>query len=203
MKIYTAPLGESALQDIADCLRNGGIVLMPTDTVYGIAAHLDRPDALQRIVSMKGRDPSKPVQVLAGSVEAVAHSNLSFSSRARQVAEKYWPGALTLVIDRPDGGTEGVRVPDDETACQICQVAGGMIRCTSANTSGEPPALDAQMARDAIPHADILVDGGPVKGGTASTVVRITDSEIRFFRVGPISEADIAACFTASPQEKT
>ncbi len=194
MKTFTTPLGQHEVAEIADCLRRGGIVLLPTDTVYGIAAHAGRPDALRRIVSIKGRDPAKPVQLLAGSIEAVAKSGLIFPPRARKAAERYWPGALTLVLDRPDGGTEGVRVPDDETACALCLAAGGMLRCTSANTSGEPPALDAAMAAAAIPEADMLVDGGGVKGGTASTVVRIAESTVRFFRIGGVSEEQINAC---------
>jgi L-threonylcarbamoyladenylate synthase len=136
------------------------------------------------------------VQLLAGSVEAVAKSDLIFTTRARKAAEKFWPGALTLVIDRPDGGTEGVRVPDDETACALCLASGGMLRCTSANTSGQPPALDAAMAVAAIPDADMLVDGGRVKGGTASTVVQITDTTVRFFRIGDVSEDQIIACLS-------
>jgi len=192
MRRFTTPLSAPDLACIADCLRRGGVVLLPTDTVYGVASHPDRPDALQRILGMKGRDPSKPVQLLAGSAEAVASSGLLFSENAKKVARRYWPGALTLVIDKPAGGTEGVRVPDDATARAICLAAGGMLRCTSANTSGEPPALNAEMASQAIPDADILVDGGHVKGGAASTVVQITDSTVRFFRTGPVTEADIA-----------
>ena len=194
MKKFKAPLKPEEIAAIATCLQEGGIVLLPTDTVYGIAAHIHRPEALQRIVSAKGRDTSKPIQLLAGSVDAVAESGLIFPARAKKAATQFWPGALTLVIDRSDGGTEGVRVPDDETACAICLAAGGLLRCTSANTSGEPPALDADMAIAAIPDADILVDGGRVKGGIASTVVRITDASITYYRIGGISEADIAAC---------
>lgn len=192
MRRFKTPLSRQEIAAIADCLDLGGVVLLPTDTVYGVASHPDRPEALRRILGMKGRDPSKPVQLLAGSVDAVSGSGLLFSENAKKVAQKYWPGALTLVIDKPEGGTEGVRVPDDDTACAICLAAGGMLRCTSANASGEPPALDADMASQAIPDADILVDGGHVKGGAASTVVQITDSSVRFFRTGPITEADIA-----------
>ncbi len=194
MKKFKAPLKPEEIVAISICLQEGGIILLPTDTVYGIAAHINRPDALHRIVSMKGRDPTKPTQLLAGSVDAIAESGMIFPARARKAATQFWPGALTLVLDRSDGGTEGVRVPDDETACAICLAAGGMIRCTSANTSGEPPALDADRAVAAIPDADILVDGGRVKGGIASTVVRITDTSIQYYRIGDISEADIVAC---------
>lgn len=194
MKKFTAPLTQEEVDEIADCLYEGGIVLLPTDTVYGIAAFNGNSDALHRITSMKGRDPTKPIQLLAGSFDAVARSGLIFPARAKKAANQFWPGALTLVLDRPDEGTEGVRVPDDETACAICLAAGGMLRCTSANTSGQPPALDADMAVAAIPDADIIVDGGRVKGGIASTVVRITDTSIKYYRIGSISEADIAAC---------
>ena len=125
---------------------------------------------------------------------SVLKAGLDASAAAQRAAASFWPGALTLVLDRPDGGTEGVRVPADATACAICAAAGGLLRCTSANASGEPPALDAEAAAIALPEADILVDGGPVDGGVASTVAQLADTNVRIFRPGPVAEADLKAC---------
>lgn len=194
MKRFCVPLTHDDLTVTANCLRNGGIVLMPTDTVYGVAAHINRPDATERIISIKKRDPSNPIPLLASSMEAVIAAGLTFSARAHKAAKCFWPGALTLILENAEGGTEGVRVPNDETARAICSAAGGLLRCTSANVSGDPPACAAAAAAAAIPDADILIDIGPVKSGTASTVVQITDSSIRFFRIGGISKAEILAC---------
>ena len=194
MRRFATPLAADALAAIAACLRAGGVVLMPTDTVYGIAAHPDRPDALARLFALKGRDASKPVPLLADSMASVLKAGLDASAAAQRAAASFWPGALTLVLDRPDGGTEGVRVPADATACAICAAAGGLLRCTSANASGEPPALDAEAAAIALPEADILVDGGPVDGGVASTVAQLADTNVRIFRPGPVAEEDLRAC---------
>jgi L-threonylcarbamoyladenylate synthase len=197
MRRFATPLGTDALAAIAACLRDGGVVLMPTDTVYGIAAHPARPDALARLFALKGRDASKPVPLLADSLASVLRAGLRVSAAAQRAAARFWPGALTLVLDRPDGTTEGVRVPADATACAICAATGGLLRCTSANASGEPPALDAAAAAAALPEADILVDGGPVDGGVASTVAQLAETGVRIFRPGPVTEPALKACIGA------
>ena len=103
MRRFATPLAADALAAIAECLRAGGVVLMPTDTVYGIAAHPDRPDALARLFALKGRDASKPVPLLADSMASVLKAGLDASAAAQRAAASFWPGALTLVLDRPDG----------------------------------------------------------------------------------------------------
>ncbi len=187
MKYYREPLSEKDLAEIAECLDNDGVVLLPTDTVYGVAARPDRPDAVARIRILKKRDAAKPMQLLADSLEtAAARSDVIFEKRALDAARRYWPGPLTLVLDRTDGGTEGIRVPDNKTAVSICKAAGGMLRCTSANESGEPPALDAGAAARALPGADAVVDGGPAAVGAASTVAAVKNSGVTVFRKGPV-----------------
>ena len=193
MRIFKTPLSDGQVNEIAECLIGGGIILLPTDTVYGVAAHPGRHEAINKIISMKGRDAAKPIQLLAGNSEIVFASNLIISKQERNIIQKFWPGALTLILDTPDGGTEGVRVPDNETAARICIASGGMLRCTSANISSEPAALNAEAAYLAIPNADILVDGGTVDTGQGSTVAKITEKKIIIFRHGPISEDDLYA----------
>ncbi len=188
------PMGPGDLAAFAEIVRGGGIVLVPTDTVYGVAAAPERTEALARIVEAKGRDPRKPVQLLAASADAAARAGIPLPPPAAALARAFWPGALTLVLDRPGGGTEGVRVPDHPAARALCEAAGGLLRCTSANRSGEPPATDAEAALAALPSADAVVDAGPSPGGVASTVAAVAaDGSLRIFREGPVSRDALAA----------
>ena len=186
-RLFAWPMTEAELGEFARIVRGGGIVLVPTDTVYGVAAAPGNQAALARIVAAKGRDPSKPCQLLAASAEAAAAAGIPLPPAAAAAARAFWPGALTLVLDLPGGGTEGVRVPDHSCARALCEAAGGLLRCTSANRSGEPPAATAAEALAALPSADAAVDAGPAPGGVASTVAAIRpDGSVRVFREGPV-----------------
>ena len=111
------------------------------------------------------------------------------------LAEAFWPGALTIVVCVPGAvqGTEGFRVPADATARTICRLAGGLLRCTSANRSGDPDTLTAEDAMAEIPDADFVVDGGACRPGSRpSTVVRVSDGgELRIFREAALSREQI------------
>lgn len=194
MRRFRAPLSAADLDALGALFRAGGIVVVPTDTIYGVAAIPARADALARIVAAKGRDPSKPCQLLAASADAAARAGIPLPPRAAALARAFWPGALTLVLDLPGGGTEGVRVPDHATARALCEAAGGLLRCTSANRSGEPPAQTADEAAAALPSADALVDAGPSPGGVASTVAHVgADGALTLFREGAIPRAALEA----------
>jgi len=188
MRIYKTPLARCDLVEIAAALSDGAVALVPTDTVYGVAAHPASAGGVAKLFALKNRDASKPIPLLAASAEAVAASGLRLGDAALAAARKFWPGPLTIVVDGfAAGTTEGVRVPDSATAREICAAAGGLLRCTSANESGETPALDAAAAAAALPGADILVDGGPADIGVASTVARFNpDGTVRVFREGAV-----------------
>lgn len=191
---FRAPLSAGDLSALAGVFRAGGVVIVPTDTVYGVAAAPERTDALARIVAAKGRDPRKPCQLLAASAEAAEAAGIPVPPRARPLARAFWPGALTIVLDVPGGGTEGVRVPDHGVARALCRAAGGLLRCTSANRSGEPPARTAAEAVAALPSADAVVDAGPAPGGVASSVVRFApDGTLEILREGGIPRAALEA----------
>lgn len=190
MHRFTAPLSPGDLAELSGIFRNGGVVLVPTDTVYGVAAAPGCAGALARIVAAKGRDPAKPCPLLAASVAAAEGAGVAFPPRAAELARAFWPGALTLVLDARGGGTEGVRVPDHAVARLLCEAAGGSLRCTSANRSGEPPALTAAEAEVALPSADAVVDAGPAPGGVASSVVRVApDGSVLVLRETAISRS--------------
>lgn len=198
MRRYRWPLAPAERTELADLFRAGGIVIVPTDTVYGVAAVPGRTDALARIVAAKGRDPSKPCQLLAASPEILPAAGIPLPPPAAKLASAFWPGALTLVLDLPGGGTEGVRVPDHPATRALCEAAGGLLRCTSANRSGEPPATTADDALAALPDADALVDAGPSPGGIASTVVALAPDGLRLFREGAIPLSSLLSALRAS-----
>ena len=116
--------------------------MLPTDTVYGVAADPRVPAAVERLYAVKGRDARKPVPLLVTGVDEAERRGAIMGRRARRLAERYWPGPLTLVL--PTGtGTEGFRVPDHAVTLAVLRAAGGGLRVTSANRSGAPAACDA------------------------------------------------------------
>lgn len=197
MKTLNTPLTASMLEEIASCLKAGGTVLFPTETVYGIAAHPAKLDGIRRIIELKSRDPNKPMQLLLSGVDVLDDlPDLIIPPAAKAIAKKYWPGALTMVLYTTSGKTEGLRVPASDVAQQLCAAAGGCLRTTSANVSGEAPAISAAAAIAAIPEADIAVIGDVAKLGLASTVCEITPlGELRILREGPITEKELRSCY--------
>lgn len=158
------------LSEAVAVLRRGGVVILPTETVYGVACLEGFPEALERIRAMKHRDAAKPFQLLAAEVEQVWADGAERTPASEAAAEK-WPGALTLVLPTTKGHTEGYRVPDHTLLRKLIADCGGLLRCTSVNLSGEPPAKDAQEAAEALGNAvDLVLDGGPARLGQASTV---------------------------------
>lgn len=184
-----------AARAAADVLARGGIALIPTDTVYGLAARADIPAAVARLAEIKRRDPAKPIALLASGIDAVeARAGAPLSGKVHALATRFWPGALTMVVPCADGATEGFRVPDNPFARELLSLCGGLLRVTSANVSGSTPATDFEGSRDdACAAADIAVDGGRCPGGVASTVVRLDgDSDPAILRAGAITPAMIA-----------
>ncbi len=167
-------------------------MILPTDTVYGIAAHPACASAVARICTIKGRPTGKPIALLAADVAAVCAFGAVFSPAAQRLAAAYWPGALTLVL--PCGGAyEGFRVPDHEATRALLAACGGTLRVTSANLSGAMPAVSAAEAlKDVGLEADLLIDGGVAPGGVPSTVVKIDlENTLTVIREGAIPAADI------------
>jgi L-threonylcarbamoyladenylate synthase len=178
------PDGDTARALAVDLLRAGGIVAVPTDTVYGIAADMALTDAIERLFAAKRRPPEKAVAVLLADVEQASTLGV-MGPAAQALGERFWPGGLTLVLPvRPGvllprvlaGGapTIGVRVPDHPAPRALARVLGPL-PTTSANVSGEPDARDAQEIAALLGDAlALVIDGGPIHGGPASTVVDCT-----------------------------
>jgi L-threonylcarbamoyladenylate synthase len=186
------------LAEVARFLHGGGVIAMPTETVYGFGcALLEGP--IQRIQAMKGRSPDRPFLVLVPSRQTV--TELAWTPEAEELARVFWPGALTLVLRdtrrafppgvRSPRGSVAVRVSPHPVARGLLENLGGPITSTSANPSGDPPALTALEAREAAVAADAggevwVLDGGPLEPSLASTIVDFSGPEPFVSRIGAI-----------------
>ncbi len=184
--------------EAAAILRNGGLVIFPTDTVYGLGAHAARPEAIARIYRIKGRPDEKAIVWLIASPHEVG-AYCRVDDRVLRLTEHFWPGPLTLVLERiapAPGGlpTLGVRVPRHEAALAIIRAVGSPVATTSANRSGEPSARTADEAiRQLGTEVDLIIDAGPSPGGVESTVLDLTHDPPRVLRRGAISTEQIRA----------
>jgi L-threonylcarbamoyladenylate synthase len=191
-----------------DVLRAGGIVALPTDTVYGIACDLGAPGGVERLFAAKSRPPDRAIMLLladAGQATAIGR----MGPAADVLAERFWPGGLTLVVPRQPGvrlpaaltagvATIGLRTPDHPTPRELA-AAVGPLPTTSANISGRPQASDPAVIADELGDGiDLVLDGGPAAGGPASTVVDCTSDRPRIIRAGAIEPADLAAVLDAA-----
>lgn len=180
----------------AEAIAAGKVVAIPTDTVYGLAASLSRPEALARIFEIKARDPRRVLPVLISSADQVSHLTTDLDPDVPLLLATYWPGPLTVVVPALAGmpsavagpdGTIGLRVPNHPAAITVIERAGGAIACTSANLSGDLPARTAADVYDVLgSQLDVILDGGPTPGGTPSTVIRATGGRISLLREGAI-----------------
>lgn len=172
------------LEEIAETLASGSVVLMPTDTIYGLHAVAANEDAVARIAEMKGRDETKPFIVLASSVSQFPHLGITARAELVQALESLWPAPLTAILPR-GGKTLAVRVPALDWLRALIERTGPLVS-TSANRSGEP-AVDrpSALARDLQNGLDV-VDGG-VRTGEPSAILDLTGDEPRFIREGHAS----------------
>jgi L-threonylcarbamoyladenylate synthase len=192
-----------ALQEAAKWIRMGGLVALPTDTLYGLAADPFRADAVARVFAVKGRAEDRALPLIAADVDQIVERLSPLSQIAEQLAAKFWPGPLTLLVPAPaalardvTGGTGrvAVRVPAHDIARAICRAADRPITATSANRSGQPATADpAEVERALGDDIDLLIDAGPTRGGAPSTIVDVTGATPRLVRAGAVSWEDIQA----------
>lgn len=188
--------GESggAIQLAAEILAEGGLVAFPTDTVYGLGADAWNSQAIERLFDVKGRDISKAIAVLVGSVEEAELVAGEMNEIARKLAKRFWPGPLTLVVEAHAGLAEnlsptptvGVRMPDHPVALELLKKSGPLA-VTSANLSGKPNSGSAEEVYGQLGgRISLILDGGRSPGGEPSTVVDCNGGEPVILRQGPI-----------------
>lgn len=182
-------------------VKGGSLVVMPTDTVYGIGADAFDSEAVAALLSAKGRGRDMPVPVLVGSWHTIEGLVYSVPNTARELIRAFWPGALSLVVrqapslqwDLGDAhGTVMVRMPLHPVAIELLREVGPMA-VSSANISGRPPAVTAQEARDQLGDlVEVYLDSGPSEQQAASTIVDLTGAHPRVLRQGPVTVEAVA-----------
>jgi L-threonylcarbamoyladenylate synthase len=193
-----------ALQEAATWIRRGGVIALPTDTLYGLAADPFRAEAVARVCAVKGRDAARALPLIAAdTAQVIAHFG-PLSPVAASLAARFWPGPLTLLVaavpslarDVTGGtGAVGVRVPAHDVARAVCAACGHPVTATSANHTGEPPTADPDVVERTLgDRLDFLLDAGVTPGGAPSTIVDVTAAEPRLVRPGAISWDDVHTC---------
>ncbi|RBY86420.1 L-threonylcarbamoyladenylate synthase [Blastococcus sp. TF02A-30] len=185
----------AGLDAAAAAISRGELVLLPTDTVYGVAADAFSPDAVTGLLAAKNRGRGMPVPVLVGEASTLGGLVLRTPPAATALAQAFWPGGLTLVVEHAPSlawdlgdaeGTVAVRLPDDELTRDLLRRTGPLA-VSSANRSGRPAATTAQEAAEQLgEHATVVLDGGPRADSAASTIVDCTAPTPRVLRVGAV-----------------
>lgn len=195
-----------------ELLRAGRLVAFPTETVYGLGADATNADAIQRLYTVKGRPADHPVIVHGGDLEVLDAWGREVSTAARRLAERCWPGPLTVVVHRAasvldavTGGlnTVGLRVPDQPAALALLRSFGGGVAAPSANRYGRvSPTTADDVRRDLGDDVDLILDGGPCTVGVESTIVDCSTDELLVLRPGGVSRERIESILGHTVRER-
>lgn len=207
------PLNRSeAIAAATDAVKSGRLVVLPTDTVYGIAADAFDNGAVANLLAAKGRGRDMPVGVLVGSWHTISGLVYSVPDAAHELIRAFWPGALSLVVrqapslqwDLGDArGTVMLRMPLQPVALDVLRAVGPMA-VSSANVSGQPPATTAAEAQRQLgDRVDVYLDGGTSEQQAASTILDLTGEVPKILRTGPISARAVADVLGVDPESLT
>lgn len=190
------------LEEAHRLLLAGGILALPTDTFYALAAHPFKEEALARLFALKERPSEKPLLLLVAAPEMLSQVAREVPEAAARLLARFWPGPLTIILPaRPDlpplltggTGTVGVRQPRQPITCRLMATLGFPVTGTSANRSGQAPLLRAaEVAREFGAALDLILDAGPCPGGQPSTIVDASRTPARLVRPGAIPAALLA-----------
>ncbi|MEW6532785.1 MAG: L-threonylcarbamoyladenylate synthase [Thermodesulfobacteriota bacterium] len=187
---------DQILGQAAEIIRSGGVVIVPTETFYGLAADPFQEQAVRRIFQIKQRDENKPLPLIASDRSVVEDLIEPPDARVQELMARFWPGSLTILLrprrplsnllTNPDG-LIGLRLPPTCPARSLAARAGGFITATSANLTGDPdPSEVSMISPEVLQAVDLVIDLGPTPGGNPSTVVEPADAELRIIRDGAI-----------------
>jgi len=201
-----APFDAQSRDRAIEALRLGEVIVYPTETFYGMGTDALSPSALDRLFALKGREPGKPVALIAADARSAFELAREVSEAARRLADAFWPGPLTLVLPArddlpgpligPDGGV-GVRVSSHPIARALAAGLGRPITATSANLAGGQPASTLGEARDAFgAKVKVYLEGGRLTATAPSTVVACDRNGWRIVRAGAISDRAVAAALS-------
>lgn len=192
LDVFGAAPDAPAIKEAASLLRGGGLVVFPTETVYGLGADAANPSAIERLNRVKGRPPEKPYSLHLASPDQVRRFVAAIPPLAQRLMDRFWPGPLTIVMPGREGSTVGFRIPDHPIARAFLEACGVAVVAPSANRSGFPPPTDAKEALAALDGAvDCVLDGGPTRLGRESSVVEVRGETLVVHREGAIAKETI------------
>ena len=189
------------LEEPAQIIKNGGIVVFPTETVYGIGANALNAEAVKKIYEIKKRPLSKPITLLVNSIDMIKRVAKDITPFEYAIIKKFFPGPLTIILQKKDvipdivtsgGSTVGIRMPANEIALELINRAGVPLATPSANISDKPSKTNIKdVMSDFTEGVDCFIDGGKSKIGVASTIVQVIDGVPHILRQGTITEEQI------------
>ena len=185
----------------AGIIKNGGIVVFPTETVYGIGTNGLDKDAVKRLYNIKKRPLNKPISLLVSDFEMIEKVVKDISELEYKIMKKFFPGPLTIILNKKDivpdivtsgGSTVGIRMPEEEITRKLIEYAGVPIAAPSANISGKASGIDLQeIVKEFGDKVNYYIDGGKSKIGIGSTIVKVENNSIKILREGSISKKEI------------
>ncbi|TRZ96533.1 threonylcarbamoyl-AMP synthase [bacterium] len=192
IKVNPLDKTDDHIKKAAEVLVEGGLVIIPTETVYGIAANMLNEDTIARLAVIKNRPKDKPFSLHIDSLEGIEDFTREIPCLAYKLMHKFWPGPLTLILKAEGHGSIGIRMPDNEIALKIISLAGVPIVCPSANISGKPAPVNFQEAiRDLDGLVELAIDSGETRFQKESSVVDLTFEPVRILREGVIKKEQI------------
>jgi len=195
LKVKTEKPEKNIIKAAAKAIKSGGLVIFPTETVYGIGANAFDPEAVKKIFKIKNRPQEIPLQVLISDVSQIKQLARDVPKKAGEFMKKHWPGPLTLVLNKSEkvsnavsGGKDsvGLRMPDHKVILELIKESGVPIAATSANIHGNPSPKTAEEAVKELGSADLVIDGGECKIGVPSTVIDATQDPPKVLRQGSL-----------------
>ena len=198
---FRKEIEDEKLKDSAQTLKNGGIVVFPTETVYGIGANIWDEVAVKRLYEVKQRPFSKPISLLVSSIDMINEVAKDITELEYALMKEFFPGPFTIILKKKDIvpnivtanlDTVGIRLPANEIALRLIKYAEFPIATTSSNISGKPSVTNlGDVMSEFEGKADCFIDGGPSEIGVASTIVQVIDGKVHILREGSISKAQI------------
>lgn len=192
---------EDQLKEAAEIIKNGGLVVFPTETVYGIGTNGLDKEAVKRLYSVKKRPLNKPISLLVSNFEMIDKVATNITELEYKIMKTFFPGPLTIVLNKKgivpkevtaNGDTVGVRMPANDEALKLIELSGVPIATPSANISGKPSGTNINMIKnDFGDKVDCYIDGGESKLGIGSTIVKVRNNQIIILRQGSITKEEL------------
>ena len=202
---------KEVLSKVADIISLGGVVILPTDTVYGIAADVMNEDSIKRIYEIKNRESSNPMSILVSNLEMIKKVTKNLSNIEEKIVKEFFPGALTVVFEKNDKvsdivtaglNTVGIRMPNNQFLLELIELIGSPVVATSCNLSGKPSIVNCDIVtRKFKDKVECIINGGASKIGVPSTVIKIDGNHVNILRDGPIKKQQLVQSLSLGGKE--